>query len=623
MAKRKNRSPRREDKNSTKRLTTIVLVVIPIAALLAFGGTLGYDFTNWDDPELILENPHTTSMSPSAIADIFTPRVGQTYQPLRVLSYAIDRAIWQENAVGYRAVNVTLHTIAAMLLFLFLSRFLRQLRKSGDCLSADQATWAAALVAGLFLLHPVNVESVVWLASRKYGLLAAFGFASLYCHLRADSAKWHIAAVGLGLLAILSSPFGIVLAALILLLDYCRQEELDPRPMLKANWRVYAGHTAVALVFGILLMVVLTGGDSDVAKQHQGSLGYTILTVFRVLVDYSCNLVCPLWLNNRYFHDVSTSLLELKVILGLALTIATLVWVACELRKSNKAPLLVSTWFVIAWAPVSNIVVPISTIMADRYLYLAGIGPFLALGLLMLRLPTGPRKGALLALLLIFGGLTMQRSKVWKDSRTLWQDSIAKDDRNAVAHNGLGLVEDQAGRLDLAEQHFQDAVERDEACAECHFNLVRTLLQIPNLDASELLRALHHADAAIKWQPGYAEAYNQRGVLLGMLKRVEESEKAFARGIELAPELVELRVNLGNMRFTAGNREAALPAYQAALQLNPDLAAIHRNVAGILLSRPTPDRNTVLHHLSEALRVEPDHAPTRAMVERLSQEIER
>ena len=597
-----------------KRFSRGMFIAIPVLALVLFGGTLNYEFTNWDDNVLIQEN---TQVMEFDIVDIFTPTVGKTYQPVRVVSYAIDHAIWGFKPPAFHAMNIIFHALAAIMLYLFLSRLFREVRNGHI---------AAGVAALLFLLHPVNVESVTWMASRKYVLLAFFSFAACYCHLRAEKERpwvWESIAAVASLLAILSSPFGVVLPALIILIGYARTTALNPLPLLKKNWARYLPHVLFGIGFTILLVSVLTRGETAVSRQHQDdNVFYTALTVLRVMFDYARNLICPLWLNNRYFHEVSRSLFEPKVLSSLAGLGVLAWWTLRELRKGHKMPLFCAGWFFIAWAPVSNIIIPISTIMADRYLYLAAVGVFAGIGLLTIRLSRKQLPWLVLPLL-VFAGLTMQRNRVWANSRALWEDSIRKDDRTAVAHNNLGLVDDAEGDVATAAQRYAAAVERNPHYPEAHYNLGRAIVLLNSQkDAAHYEKALGHMDAAILNKPTFADAHNYRGIVLRQLARPDEARIAYEAALALAPGHVEAHVNLGNLHYLGKNMEGALASYRNALRYNPGLHSIHHNVAAILVSMGLTEttKAEARQHLQQALAIEPSRADSAALLKALNEQ---
>ena len=219
-----------------------------LLCLLTFANSLSGEFLNWDDDSLVTQNPHIRSLSGEAIGRMFSEPIGYTYQPLRLLSYAIDYRLWGDQPFGYHVVNLLLHSAATVLLFLTLRLILCELRKGGE--GNDQI---ALFAAALFAIHPVNVESVAWIASRKYGLLATFGFGAFYCFLRAlrsSQIPWLVgAAVGV-ILAALSSPFAVVLPLLMLFTDFASGK-------LRERWRWHLPAIIVFAIFAIVFSRIL------------------------------------------------------------------------------------------------------------------------------------------------------------------------------------------------------------------------------------------------------------------------------------------------------------------------------------------------------------------------------
>ncbi|MFT5129702.1 MAG: Tfp pilus assembly protein PilF [Rhodothermales bacterium] len=399
-------------------------------ALLAHGMGLRNGFTNWDDPQLLLENEQVRSISPGNLLEIFTPQPGHTYQPVRVLSYAIDHALFGYRPFFYHAGNLILHIVAALLLFHLFRRLLSQLPE----LRSSQHAEIALVAALLFAVHPANVEAVAWVASRKYGLVAVFAFLALHLHLRSSqSTKARVGEGASCAAAMLASPFGVMLPMLMLLLDYGTRRSWD--------WRRYVPVGVAALIaFGPIGMGLFAeGGISvDIAgdKRH-----YTILTLFRVIPQYAGILLAPIALNNRYPLDVATSIGDWRVLLGILMMLGFAISAIRAARSNRRWPLVCLGWFGLWWLPVSNIL-PTMTSMADRYLYLAAPGVFLAAGIgldaVVKRVSRKQIQRVMIVVLLIFCVLAGRRTTVWHDSVRLWEDCLATTPNNPAALHNLG-----------------------------------------------------------------------------------------------------------------------------------------------------------------------------------------
>jgi hypothetical protein len=183
--------------SSNRSFSVLSIFLILILAGIVYANSLSNAFVYWDDPDLVLENTAIRSLDFQNTLRIFTPKVGHTYQPVRVLSYAIDYHLWQLNPVGYHAENTLLHAVSAIFLYLVLVRVLNEIRHN----RSEASNRLVALVSVLlFVVHPVNVESVAWISSRKYGLLAFFSFLSLYSFVRSSEKKpqgilWYISSM--------------------------------------------------------------------------------------------------------------------------------------------------------------------------------------------------------------------------------------------------------------------------------------------------------------------------------------------------------------------------------------------------------------------------------------------
>jgi protein O-mannosyl-transferase len=586
------------------RGAAIGLVIVVFAV---FANSFDNAFTNWDDNLLIVDNPAIRSISPG----IFAPVAGETYQPIRVLSYAIDHALWGLNPLGYHLVNTALHAAASVLLFLLFRLLLDSVRSSQT--GANRVM--ALLLALAFALHPVNVEAVVWMSSRKYGLLAVFGFATLLLHLRERPAP---AAACLAL-ALLSSPFAIALPALVLLLDWVRER--------KPEWRrMWPLAIPIAVIMPIIGYCLLGGSDNKAVKSHDGGLLRTGLEMVQALADYALNLLLPLFLNARYLAPApEESLLGLKLFAGFAVIAGLAGWAICELRKGQRLPSFCVLWTLLAWLPVSN-VIRISTNVADRYMYLAAVGLFLACLLLLER----ARSAALpisAVLLLAWAGLTLQRNRVWQSSITLWQDSIAKEPDNVLARNSLGLALRLAGREAEAGPHFEHAYSLAPGDGHTRLNLASHLqntgrydaawphLQradelLPNepkvltaigshhLQAGDLPAAIAAIQSAIAANANYAKAHDKLAAAQLASGELEAALASCRRAVELAPGNAEFRINLAIACERADLPEAQAHA-DAALALSPNdprIRAKHQHLQGVdpladFLARASAERS--------------------------------
>ena len=552
----------------------LVAAAIGLAALLVYANTLGHGFTNWDDDDLITENPRIQSLD---LTLLLTPQAGKTYQPVREISYALNYAVHELRPRGYHLGNVLLHAVASGLLYLLLLAVLKAFNRDKPRV--------AIFAALLFALHPVNVEAVAWASSRKYGLMAVFVFAALLCHLH-KRRPWTVVCAWL---ATLSSPFGVVIVALVAWLDRCRGEAW--------NWRYLLALASPALAV-IPLFLAPESAESAVQDYAGGNIATTLIIMLRSIFTYAWNLLLPFDLNCRYHFAFGDSLRHP----GWLLAIAGLVALGICLRRSGDGlSRFCAGWVLIAWLPVSNLI-PISTQMADRYLYLPAVGVFLTLALIAIRKPP-----ILITVCVVFAGMTIARNRVWSDSVTLWQSSVAADSANAFAQVNLGDAWMKEGEFKAAAASFQTAVDLSPEDVDAQAGLAQSLSRSGRAES-----AIPHFARALELDPSRSQLWVNYAHTLHQLGRNDEAAQAAAQ----APENIEAQLVLGALYFGKKDFLRAASHFAQALAQQPSNAQIaaHLGQTHWQLARLATGEEA-LQHMEEAVRLLPGHAGAAAALE--------
>ena len=322
-----------------------------LAGLVAavYWPVVGYEFVNWDDPWYVLKNPLITSWHPANLWRIATEMSVKNYAPLTTLSLLVDHTFFGLNAGGYHLVNVALHVVNTLLVCLLVSR-----------LSGHRAI--GLMTAALFAVHPVQVESVAWVSSRKTLLCSTFMLASAMCWLRPErSAKQECWGTGFLALALLAKAAAIVMPPIVVAYDLLiarkKPTESIPRQIIPAFLCI------------LLLNVTMSAQSSYMGgvRSHMDLSKLQILGVdTHILWQYVGMLIVPA--NLSLLYDPQTT--------GLAVPIAlsTIGWVLVGMiawfwRKTRPGvAFALVCWFCLL-APVLNLF-PITTLMNDRYLYL-------------------------------------------------------------------------------------------------------------------------------------------------------------------------------------------------------------------------------------------------------------
>jgi len=546
-------------------------LLLAVLAGVAFVPALGAGYTNWDDPPSVVQNPLVASLNPSNLAGMFYgPQaiVVGLYVPLSQLSFAVERALLGSGPAGHHAMNLLFHAGAGLLLFAFLRRFMRD---------APAALFGAAV----FLVHPVQVESVAWIAERKSVLSAVFIFAALLTYLRrarpgprSFSLREEWPALVFTLLALLSKPVAVVLPPLLAALDLTRPPEEGGEEGAWLSGRKVA--RAILSKWPYFLLAIAASLATLWGHARQGGLDTpprdfvpTLATALSVVPEYARLALWPTSLSAHRVVPERASLLDPTALLGLCILLAGAALLLWRMRRSRVAVLL-SVWVAAALLPVSNIV-PLDVYIAERYLYLpvAALGAGAGFALF----PPGRRWGgvrrraaaaAAFLIILAFAALTFDRAKVWHDSRTLWTDTLARSPASAKAHVNLGLVLMESGDLAAAERHFTEAI-RLEGLADAWLNLGIVLSRQGR--SEDALRAF---DAAKLASHDLADVDYWRGRMLTALGRDAAAEAAYLEEIARRPGFVPALIDLSLVQARQGRVEEALDSIERAVALEPE-----------------------------------------------------
>ncbi len=386
------------------------------------------------------------------------------------LSHALDCQIFGLNPVGHHYVNLLLHAGNAVLLFLLLWR-------------ATGLTWPSLVVSALFALHPVNVESVAWVAERKNVLSMMFFLLALHAYDRyARSGKRYLYAcvAVLFTLGLMAKPQIVTLPFVLLLWDYWPLQRIGvlragvppiPAGSGVASLPVPAPRSFGFLVWEKLPIFILAAVDSviTVVAQRAGSAIRTtaevsvsarIENVFVSYVRYLGKMFWPSRLAPMYPYPGNSLPMAEVVAAGLLLLlISVAVW-----NWRDRRYLLVGwCWFLGALVPMIGIITVGEQAMADRYAYIPYIGLLVAivwgLSTLASHRTSGVWLGAVAAVLavLISGGLTYRQLGYWRDDETLWRYTLSVTERNYMAHDNLAIALAKQGRSDEAVVEFRAA----------------------------------------------------------------------------------------------------------------------------------------------------------------------
>ncbi len=416
-----------------------------------------FDFVNWDDPWYITNNPLIRSWHPANLARIATEPVTRNYAPLTILSFLIDHTFWGDQPTGYHLTNILLHAANAILVYVLIMQL------TGNRVIA----WTTA---AFFALHPVQVETVAWVSSRKGLLSATFMLASLIQWLRLDR-KPKNEALGIVFLttALFSKAIAVVVPPIVLCYDVLVRRQRCSEAIVR---QFLPGLLAVWVL--LLTMSAQTTELGGVRHHlHFGKLQILMIDLV-IMWRYVSMLLCPAHLSVLY--DPATTNF------GFAAAIAAVGWglvatIVYRLRTKNRLIPFAAVTFLLLLVPVLNLF-PITTLMNDRYLYLPTI-PFFAVAISgcwrsagwiakrfgerrmqqSLRLALSVTVTTILAAAVVSTAVrTQHRLPVWKSGLALWQDTIQKTPQLSVVRIQLSDALRDAGRREEAIEVLESAL---------------------------------------------------------------------------------------------------------------------------------------------------------------------
>lgn len=575
-------------------------LVIFTAAILPFVSSLRCGLLYWDDVAYITWNRDIQQISISHLAGIFSRSYVGNYAPLHLLSYMVDYAIWGLNPLGYHLMNSVLHGVNAVLVYLLVRRVLGR---------EEPAVWASLF----FAVHPLQVETVVWITERKALLAAFFFFFSFLSFIRfSDSpGKKHLYLSLVFFILSCLSKVSAIAAPLVygMYLYFSRGENL--RTLVK---RILP-FAVVSAIFSAI--AVGTQASPHGFELHGDSLLSNLYTTIVAVAQYGKILLFPVQLSAYYWFSYHR-LTDPVVMVSLALTAAALfgLWRYAARRRAGA---FWAVWPFLLFIPNLQII-PLAIVMADRYWYLPLVGPAVLFGLLSSGAGDGGRGGrrrlrtALSAsVLLVMTALTLARVPVWKSDLALWRDALSKT-RTPVAYSLLAMALTREGDSNtaVAEKYHRAAValapkywlpllelariasrrgDRAEAEAFLYklFSLSPALKADDEFSIAEIYtkidrraESIAHYKAALEQEPDKIEALNNLALLYAEGRDESEREQAIilaARAVHIDPRNVAAKGTAAWANLQGGRNERAKALYHDLVSEFPDSVVYLNNLA--------------------------------------------
>jgi tetratricopeptide (TPR) repeat protein len=547
---------------SGEKRSTILCLLLALVTLAFYNPVVHNGFTNYDDNGYITDNAHVRAgLTWDTVRWAFTSFEDANWHPVTWLSHALDYQLFKLNPAGHHYVNVLLHAGSAILLFLLLE-------------SATGLMWPSLMVAALFALHPVNVESVAWAAERKNVLSMFFFLLTMLAYgwyVRRESLRRYAVVVALFALGLMAKPEIITLPFVLLLWDYWPLR----RMFGEASGE---GRTVSYLFLEKVPLLLLSAGSAVItlAAQRAGSTLRDAPAWVRfgnaavAYVRYLGKAFWPVHLAMPYPHPGRLlPVWEIVVSTAVLLLVTGLV-----LRWRERRYLVVGWfWFLGTLVPVIGLVQVSTQAMADRYAYLPYIGLFVCVIWGVMETARERKISAVwlgvpaVVILFSLGVVTRYQIAYWHDSESLWRHTLSVTERNYAANDAFGHALADQGRVEEA---------------------------IVEYDAAESLGA-YSAGEMIRFGL-YEQAHGH------VREAIEQYRRALDDSTDSDTRAVALNL-LGSASALAGDTRQAKLSYAYALKENPDNSAAL--IGSGLLAEQEGDWTSAIAQLSHAEKVSP------------------
>jgi tetratricopeptide (TPR) repeat protein len=586
--------------------TWLVAALLALTTAVIFSPVIGFDFVNYDDPVFVTKNVYVQrGLSREFFAWVSTAEVAGNWHPLTMLSHGIDWTLFGPAPGGHHATSLTLHALNTALLFVLFERM-------------TGCVWRSALVAALFGLHPLHVESVAWVSERKDVLSTCLWFLTTLAWVsytrRPGGVRYLLVLVAFAL-GLMAKPMLVTLPFTLLLLDYWPLGRLsDARAVRRAVLEKLPLVGLAAAAAAITIAAQSRAGALRGLASHSFAV-----RVENAIVSYASYLWMTVWpacLGILYPHPGDA--LSLALVAGSAVLLLAVTAAVVALRRSNPYLLVGWLWYVGTLVPVIGLVQAGEQAMADRFTYVPLVGIFLAVAW---ALPSAPLASPVLrvAIPVVFVALvirTRAQLETWRDSVTLYEHALALNERNPSVHANLGAVLLDRGDAAGARPHLQACIDQTDACPEGRQNLAIILLA-----EGRPAEAITLLEQALALRPDLADAHYNLGNAYVRLGRDADALEPFRTALRWNPDAFMAAFNLGNALQRLGALPEAVQAYEQALRIKPDLAGAHHNLATVYLR--TNDFANATRHYQEALRLDPSLDQARQGLETAQQAMRR
>jgi len=547
---------------ATRKLSIVICLLLALATVAIYAQTATHKYLAYDDDQYIYENSLVKAgLTASNIAWASTTFFYANWHPLTWISYMLDFSLWGDNPGAQHLENAAFHLACALLLFLVLTRMTGR-------------PWRAALVAAIFAVHPLHVESVAWISERKDVLSTFFEMLTLLMYVRyaaKPGVSRYLAVAAMFAVSLLAKSMAVTFPLVLLLLDYWPLHRFDWPPAPAAI------RPLVIEKLPLLAMSAVASVLAYVAQRNWGavaSLAHLPLAVRagNAAVAYVAYLGKTFWPTDlAVFYPARAPDPESATLaFALLLAVTFLAWRWIKTRPYFAVGWL---WYVGMLVPVIGLVQVGIQAMADRYTYMPMVGLSIALVWTVADFVEARRElrmaasAAAIVALVVLSVAAFRQTEYWKTSRELFEHTLAVTQNNYIIQNNLGVILGREGDSKEAVALYRAALSTNPDYPEAHANLAHELLKSGQFD-----EAGQHLTQALALRPELASAHGDLGVLMAARGQFDEARQQFLRALSIKPSDADNESNLCFALTHLGRPDEAVAHCNAALRIDPNHA---------------------------------------------------
>jgi len=610
---------------AAKARPRLIGLLLALVTLLVYLPVCRHNFLVYDDDDYVTGNQVVQNgLTWAGVEWAFTTAQASNWHPLTWLSHMLDCELFGLNPGAQHLVNVLFQAANVVLLFVLLRRL-------------TNALWPCAFVAALFAWHPLHVESVAWISERKDVLSTFFGLLTLLAYVRyAKSAAsdplslrfstasrgqvtgkeaapvpdlsrvtrhlspFYWLALILFALGLMAKPMLVTLPFVMLLLDFWPLNRVTGDPLSQGfsaagKWQVAEVLRLALEKWPFFLLTFISCIVTFLAQRHgeavvslaKVSLRYRLENAPVAAVRYLLKMIWPVDLAVIYPMPDKIPVFAIAAAVAVLIFLSLAGWLA---RRRWPYLLVGWLWFLGTLVPVIGLVQVGGAALADRYVYIPSIGPFLAVTFgfreLAARFQFPPIAVVAVAVLILGGCLlaTGHQLRFWCDSETLFRHALAVTRDNDIAHANLGVALEQEGKLDEALAEYRAAAKLAPGRYQTHNNLGNLLDKM-----GQPVQALAEYHEAVRLNPELPSLHDGLGSVLAELGRFSEAMNEFANAARLDPTYPWSHFEMGKTLLKQGRDTEAVDQFHAALRIDPDNFQILAYTAHVLAAAENPE----------------------------------